>query len=116
MRPLMHHGAGTASAAIADPLAAGDVEVVAQGVEQRDARFDVRGHLLAVDGQLQEDRRGTVAGGRGGLGGGGGGQFRGQAGAAAAAAPVPVRKPRRDKPLLRGSPWESFMTLDPRRE
>ena len=33
-------GAGAAGAAIADALAAGDVEVIAQGVEQRDARLD----------------------------------------------------------------------------
>ena len=40
-----HDGAGAAGAAVADALAAGHVEVVAQGVEQRDARLDVRGHL-----------------------------------------------------------------------
>ena len=40
-----HDGAGAAGAAVADALAAGDVEVVAQGVEQRDARLDVGGHL-----------------------------------------------------------------------
>ena len=43
-----HDGAGAAGAAVADALAAGDVEVVAQGVEQRDARLDVGGDFLPL--------------------------------------------------------------------
>ena len=51
-------GAGAAGAAVADALAAGDVEVVAQGVEQGDARLDVGGHGRAVDveGELDTAR------------------------------------------------------------
>ncbi len=54
-----HDGAGAAGAAVADALAAGDVEVVAQRVEQRDARLDAVGHLGAVDGQCDLGRRGA---------------------------------------------------------
>ena len=54
-----HDGAGAAGAAIADALAAGDVEVVAQGVEQRDARLDGGGHFGAVDVEGDLDRRGA---------------------------------------------------------
>src|SRR5262245_52901141 len=49
------HRAGAASGAVADPLGAGDVQIVAQRVEQRDARFDA--HLLrgAVDVECDVD-------------------------------------------------------------
>ncbi len=51
-----HDGAGAASAAIADALAAGDIEIIAQGVEQRNARLDGGGHGGAVDVEPKLDR------------------------------------------------------------
>src|SRR5262249_7620047 len=51
------HGAGAAGAAVADTLAAGDVEVVAQRVQQGDARLDVGGHRRAVDVEGELDGR-----------------------------------------------------------
>ena len=59
------HRAGAADAAIASALVAGDVGVVADGVEQRHARLDPKRHALAVDHQLDRhlagsDNRGTA--------------------------------------------------------
>ena len=43
------HRASAASGAVADALGAGHVQVIAQGVEQSDARFQLQVVLLAVD-------------------------------------------------------------------
>src|SRR5262249_30850187 len=75
-------GAGAASAAVADALAAGDVHEVAQGVEQGDARLDVLLDLAVVDGEGEADGAGAHGGGAVVLlgllflllGGGGGGE------------------------------------------
>ncbi len=97
-----HHGAGAAGAAVADALAAGDIEVVAQGVEQRDARLDRGSHVGVVDIERQLDRarpdgRGLDLGGRRlddggqrrlGQGGGGGRRSRCRGGSHAVTAPV----------------------------
>ena len=48
-----HHGAGAAGAAIADALAAGDIEVIPKGVEQGDPRLHGRGVRRAIDRQLE---------------------------------------------------------------
>ena len=45
------HRAGTAGAAIAHPLVAGEIGAVADGIEQRHTRFDPEIHALAVDHQ-----------------------------------------------------------------
>ena len=50
--------AGAAARAIADPLGAGHVEPVAQRVEQRAARLDRAGAILAVDLERDLDRAG----------------------------------------------------------
>src|SRR5262249_16938136 len=90
-----HDGAGAAGAAVADALAAGDVEVVAQRIQQRDTRLDVGGALLAVGGEFEEDGRwpelwrvggGLFGGGRGGFRGDAGDRRRGGAGPAEEAA------------------------------
>ena len=49
-------GTGAWEAAIANTLAAGHVQMIAQSVQQGDTRLDVGGHSLAVDGQAHFDR------------------------------------------------------------
>ena len=53
------HRAGAAGAAVADPLGAGHVEMIAQRVEQRDARLDRQAYGFAVDLEGDRDRAGT---------------------------------------------------------
>ena len=53
------HGAGAAGAAVADLLAPGEVEPVAQRIEQGDARFDVELAVLSVDFESDGDFAGT---------------------------------------------------------
>ena len=90
--------AGPAGAAIADALAAGDVEVIAQGVEQRDARLDRGGHFGAVDVERELD--GPWADGDGvGVGGLGDGHGSpGQSGRGRRGGAGTSRKSRRDRP------------------
>ena len=63
-------GAGAAGAAVADPLGAGEIEVIAQRVEQGDARLDGEVDGFAVDVERDGDRAGSddIGGGRRGLG------------------------------------------------
>src|SRR5581483_8620924 len=56
------HRAGAALSAIADTFRAGDVQVLAQGVEQRDPRLDFFGVFLAVDYQCHRNRAGAMNG------------------------------------------------------
>src|SRR5947199_8204710 len=51
--------ASAAGGAVTDALRPREVEVVAQGFEQRDARLDFRLHRLAVDGQRDRDFAGA---------------------------------------------------------
>src|SRR5215469_12565860 len=46
------YSAGAASAAIADTLRSGDLELLTQRIEQRDPRLQLRGVLLAVHSEL----------------------------------------------------------------
>jgi len=46
-----HYGAGTAFGAITDPLAAGEVKIVAQSLQQGDTGLDLQAVLFTVDGQ-----------------------------------------------------------------
>src|SRR5262249_54096379 len=120
--PVERDRARPAGAAVADALAAGDVEVVAATSRWlRGASSSVtRGSTLVTTFlPLTVSSSTTGAGPRagapvGGWAAAGGASSAVRPATAAAAAPVPVRKPRRDTP--RGSPWESFMTHDPRRE
>src|SRR5262245_53557995 len=59
-RPAVEdHGAGAAGAAVADLLGAGQVEMVAQGVEQGDPRLEPGLKGLAVDLEGHRDRAGS---------------------------------------------------------
>src|ERR1700691_464481 len=53
------HGAGAAGGPVADPLGAGQLQVVAQRIEQRDARLQVEVLRFAVDLERDGDRAGT---------------------------------------------------------
>jgi hypothetical protein len=54
------HAAGAALGAIADALGPGQVEVVAQSVEQRDPRLQLRRELSAVDVESDRGLSGTI--------------------------------------------------------
>ena len=91
-------GAGAALAVVAALLGAGQAQVLAQGVEQRDARLQLQLVLLAVD--LQRD--GTVA-----VGSGGGSAFAAAGrqtplATTSPAVPARCRKSRRETSLLSG--------------
>src|SRR5579875_3254752 len=53
---VYHHCASTACTAITDALTAGDIEVIAQGVEQRDAWLNIGSHGRAIDIECELDR------------------------------------------------------------
>src|SRR5271157_3198886 len=54
------HSAGTANATVADAFCAGQIEVVAQSIEQRHSRFELRMEFLAVHGKLNRDLAGAM--------------------------------------------------------
>src|SRR5262249_53088110 len=97
---IEEHGAGAAGTAVADPFAAGDVEVIAQRVEQGDARLDLGFELVAVNGEGQGDWSWPHADGIGFLvlggglseGGGAAGDGSGRRSQAGAAQELPARK------------------------
>ena len=62
-RPSIEHGAGAALAVVAALLAAGEVEVLAEEIEQRGACVDSEGALLVVDGESDGDRVGGFGAG-----------------------------------------------------